>query len=67
MVSAPAGNAALAPDGGDLPVNHNHEAGRDDAIALTVEHMGGFEDVSLIGGGERDRDRHEREEGSMHQ
>ena len=44
------GKCRVCADGGDLAVNHDDEAGGNHVIALTVEHVGGFEDVGLIGG-----------------
>ena len=44
------GKCRVCADCGDLTVNHDDEARGGHTIALTVEHVGGFEDVGLIGG-----------------
>src|ERR1035437_495742 len=45
------GKRRLGADGGDLTVGDHYKAGRDHVIDLAVEHVGGFEDVGLVGGG----------------
>ena len=45
------GKGRRGADGGDLTVGDHDEAGGDHVIADAVEHVGGFEDVGLVGGG----------------